>query len=193
MSPNTSNDFLNRELDNLRVQTSSMTTPAPVEANVLNAFMSQQRAHLKTHVKTHVKTNPKEKLHATPRRGPTWFAAFTQWAAPVTAVAASVVMSAWISLGLLLPGNKIPPNTIANGALPINGMGAENNAPFFALRSLEQISLEPNPQLIETRIPKMMLASMGITVPPEMAAESLRAEMLVSAAGQPLALRFSQR
>jgi hypothetical protein len=38
----------------------------------------------------------------------------------------------------------------------------------------------------------MLFASMGMAVSPEMASESVRAEMLVSAAGQPLALRLSR-
>jgi hypothetical protein len=36
-----------------------------------------------------------------------------------------------------------------------------------------------------------MLGSIGVDVAPEVAGETIRAEMLVSASGQPLALRFT--
>jgi hypothetical protein len=182
MNPNPSNDFLDRELDHLRVQMSAVTTPPAVEDAVLEAFAN----HRCTQANSKSNTN-------NPERRKTWLTAFSQWIAPATALAASVVMGLWMSLSLLLPTDQISPVEITDAASQIDNAGRDNSAPFFALQSLEQISLEPNPRLIETRIPKMMLASMGVSVPPEMAAESLRAEMLVSAAGQPLALRFSQR
>ena len=69
-------------------------------------------------------------------------------------------------------------------------MLANAETPFIALQSLEQIALEPQPRLIETAVPRMWLASYGVPVSPEVAGDSLRAEMLVSANGQPLAMRF---
>jgi hypothetical protein len=185
MNPNSSDDFLNRELDNLRVQTGEVTTPPAVEDAVLRAFVNHQC--------TQANARPNTNASANPKRRQAWLTALSQWFAPVTALAASVVMGIWVSLSLLLPTGHIPPVEITDATSQIDNTGRDNSAPFFALQSLEQISLEPNPRLIETQIPKMMLTSMGVTVPPEMAAESLRAEMLVSAAGQPLALRFSQR
>jgi hypothetical protein len=175
MNPNPSNDFLDSELDHLRVEMTNVKAPSNIETAVLNAFIKHQRTPAKLRSKQ------------------SWLTAFSQWIAPATALAASVVMGLWMSLSLLLPTEEILPVEITDAASQIDNAGRDNSAPFFALQSLEQISLEPNPRLIETRIPKMMLASMGVSVPPEMAAESLRAEMLVSAAGQPLALRFSQR
>lgn len=175
MNMNKSDDFLDRELNHLRIEMTNVKAPSNIEATVLSAFIKHQRAPEKA------------------RRKQSWLAAFSHWAAPVTALAASVVMGAWLSLNLVLPTEEILPLEVTDATSQINNSGRSNGAPFFALQSLEQISLEPNPRLIETQIPKMMLTSMGVSVPPEMAAESLRAEMLVSAAGQPLALRFSPR
>ena len=62
---------------------------------------------------------------------------------------------------------------------------------FIALDSLERIEGEPNTRMIETEVPRMELASLGVPVSPENAGDSVRAEMLVSADGDPLALRLT--
>jgi hypothetical protein len=62
---------------------------------------------------------------------------------------------------------------------------------FIALDSLERIESEQNPRVIETEVPRMELASLGVTVTPENAGDSVLAEMLVSADGDPLALRLT--
>jgi len=108
---------------------------------------------------------------------------FTQWFAPGFALAASVGMSAWM---VLAPMAVPAPDASSHAAY----LAANNNAPFIALQSLEQIALEPQPRLIEAAVPRTWLASFGVPVSPETAGDSLRAEMLVSASGQPLAMRF---
>jgi hypothetical protein len=67
----------------------------------------------------------------------------------------------------------------------------DGNGYFIALESLERIEHEPNPHMIETEVPRMELASLGVPVTPENAGDSVLAEMLVSADGQPLALRLT--
>lgn len=62
---------------------------------------------------------------------------------------------------------------------------------FIALEPLERIEHEPNPRMIETEVPRMELAGLGVSVTPENAGDSVHAEMLVSADGQPLALRLT--
>lgn len=62
---------------------------------------------------------------------------------------------------------------------------------FIALDSLERIEREPNPRLVETEVPRTSLASLGVPLTPENAGQPVRAEMLVAADGQPLALRLS--
>lgn len=117
--------------------------------------------------------------HVRKRRGEI----IAQWFAPGIALAASVGMSAWM---VLAPMARPMPDPGVNAAY----LAARAETPFIALKSLEQIALEPQPRLIETAVPRMWLASYGVAVSPETAGSVMRAEMLVSANGQPLAMRF---
>jgi len=67
----------------------------------------------------------------------------------------------------------------------------ENGTAFIALDSFERIEQEADPQLVEAEVPRTMLAALGLPVAPEQAGETVRAEMLVAADGEPLALRLS--
>jgi hypothetical protein len=62
---------------------------------------------------------------------------------------------------------------------------------FIALDSLERIEREPNPRLVETEVPRTSLAQLGVPLTPENAGRPVKAEMLVAADGEPLALRLS--
>lgn len=62
---------------------------------------------------------------------------------------------------------------------------------FIALDSLERIESEQSPQLVEANLPSSALAAAGVPVSPEDAGKSVRAEMLVSANGEPLAVRLT--
>jgi hypothetical protein len=62
---------------------------------------------------------------------------------------------------------------------------------FIALESLERIESEAHPRMIETEVPRMELASLGVPLTPENAGDSVLAELLVSADGDPLALRLT--
>ena len=105
-----------------------------------------------------------------------------QWFAPGMALVACIGMSAWLLLLPLAP--------IGMQGLPPASGNADRDTPFVALQSLEQIALEPTPRVVGTTVPRMWLASYGVPVNPENAGDSVRAEMLVSANGQPLAMRF---
>ena len=105
-----------------------------------------------------------------------------QWSAPGMALAACIGMSAWLFLLPLAP--------ISVQVLPATFGNADHETPFVALQSLEQIALEPSPRVVGTTVPRMWLAAYGVPVNPENAGDSVRAEMLVSANGQPLAMRF---
>ena len=140
----------------------SLNTPDQVEATLMTAFAKHHRQRT-----------------AQIR----WQGFLGQWFAPGFALTASVAMSAWM---LFAPGTQLaqppaPSNTFASAAY---------DSPFIALQSLEQIEREPNPRLVQAPVPKMWLASYGVPVSPETAGDSVRAEMLVSANGQPLAMRF---
>lgn len=163
-TPNTvaQEQWLNNRLTELRESTETLATPAELHANLMQAFA----AH-----------------HAKKRRGER----FAQWFAPSFALAASAGMSAWMVLAPI----AVPVlDSDTNVAYAVAGAGTPSDVPFIALQSLEQIALEPQPRLIETAVPRMWLASYGVAVAPEGAGDSMRAEMLVSANGQPLAMRF---
>ena len=131
-------------------------------------------AHLETRLMSAFEAH-----HARKRRGEI----IAQWFAPGVALAASVGMSAWM---VLAPMARPMLDPDINAAYLV----ASAETPFIALQSLEQIALEPQPRLIETAVPRMWLASYGVPVSPETAGDSLRAEMLVSTNGLPLAVRF---
>lgn len=155
--------LLSDSLAKLRTASTTLAAPARVEAALMNAFTS---AHKAREVK---------------RR---WRAFLAQWLVPGAALAASVGMSAWM---VLAPMARPMIDYPIGPALADSGFG---DAPFIALRSLEQIAMEPGPRVIETTVPRMWLASYGVAISPETAGESMRAEMLVAANGQPLAMRF---
>ena len=67
----------------------------------------------------------------------------------------------------------------------------DGNGVFIALDSAERIAAEPAPRMVATEVPRTSLAALGMPLTPENAGDSVRAEMLVAADGQPLALRLS--
>ena len=155
--------LLSDSLANLRTASAALAAPPRVEAALMDAFRSAHRAR------------------EARRR---WRAFLAQWLVPGAALAASVGMSAWMVLA------PMARPMIDHSADLVATHSAYNDAPFIALRSLEQIAMEPGPRVIETTVPRMWLALYGVAVDPETAGDSLRAEMLISANGQPLAMRF---
>ena len=67
----------------------------------------------------------------------------------------------------------------------------DGNGVFIALDSAERIAAEPAPRMVATDVPRTSLAALGVPLTPENAGDSVRAELLVAADGQPLALRLS--
>lgn len=70
-------------------------------------------------------------------------------------------------------------------------VGFDQGGAFVALDSLERIEAEADARLVEAEVPRTMLAPLGIALSPENADDTVRAEMLVAADGQPLAVRLS--
>ena len=70
-------------------------------------------------------------------------------------------------------------------------VAATGGSAFIALEPLERIRREPNPRIVETQIARTALAGLGVPITPENAGDQVRAEMLIGADGQPLALRLS--
>jgi hypothetical protein len=75
----------------------------------------------------------------------------------------------------------------AGGAL----VARDDGGLFIALDSLERIEQEPAPRVLETEVPRSSLAALGVPLTPDNAGDAVKAEMLVAADGQPLALRLS--
>ena len=75
------------------------------------------------------------------------------------------------------------------GALPV--VMRDDGTAFIALESLERIESEPSPQLVEAELSSSALAEAGVPVAPERAGQTVHAEMLVSADGEPLAVRLT--
>jgi hypothetical protein len=169
----------------------STNNPNSSSTNALSSIderrLNDELQHLKTHLMPSSAPPALEdkllKAFNRKHRSAGWTRNVGEWFAPGTAIAASVAFSVWMLLGTT-------PSVLMNPSYQAN-TNWSNTGPFIALQSIEQISLEPNPRVIETQVPKMMLASLGVPVSPDVVGETVKAEMLVSAAGQPLALRLS--
>lgn len=103
-----------------------------------------------------------------------------EWSASAACVLVCVAV-----LGLL----ALPPRLGGSDVQPL--VRIDNGAAFIALDSFERIDAEPAPRLVETEVPRTMLAALGLPVTPENAGEAVRAEMLIGAGGEPLALRLT--
>jgi hypothetical protein len=108
-----------------------------------------------------------------------------------SATAACLLVTAAVS-GLLM----LPPRLAGESQLQLQLqlqplVRIDSGAAFIALDSFERIEAEPDPRLVETEVPRTMLAALGLPVTPENAGEAVRAEMLVGAGGEPLALRLT--
>jgi hypothetical protein len=66
----------------------------------------------------------------------------------------------------------------------------DDGAAFIALQPVEQIEQAKATKVVQTELPGEALAAAGMAVSPEQAGETVLAEMLVSADGEPLALRI---
>jgi hypothetical protein len=107
------------------------------------------------------------------------------WWMPPLALAATLAMVAWMIRGPL-PVAEAP---AAMAALDRAENGGDPG-PFLALRPLERIALEPGTTVVTTEFPRALLADWGLPVSPDRAAEPVRAEMLYSRDGEPLAVRL---
>ncbi|MBL8520114.1 MAG: hypothetical protein JNK75_05515 [Betaproteobacteria bacterium] len=151
---------LDTQFDHLRRELSLVAAPPALEGKLAAAFAAHHRRQA---------------------GAARWRARLGEVFAPGVAVAASLGMAAWMMLAPVAPMLQSP-------AAPVASLG--DDTPFIALASLERIALEPKPRVVQTTVPRMMLASYGVAVSPEVAGENMRAEVLMSAAGQPLAMRF---
>ena len=111
-----------------------------------------------------------------------------RWNRAVWAVAGGLAAAVAAATFVMLPLHA-PPSPAVAGPATLAGFGQDGA--FIALEPLERISQDPDPRIVETEIARTALASLGVAVTPENAGDQVRAEMLVGADGQPLALRLS--
>lgn len=167
---------LDRALDTLRRESEALNTPPHIETRLMAAFAS-----------TTASTRPIEsKKSRTIIRRDHFSRLLGQWFAPGAAIAASVAMASWMMLSPL--SRAIDDVVTKSHAAPVDAGDLAN--PFIALQSLDRIAQEPAPRLIAANVPRTSLAAYGVPINPEMAGQSVRTEMLVTANGQPLAMRF---
>ncbi|QJR15791.1 hypothetical protein [Usitatibacter palustris] len=108
------------------------------------------------------------------------------WWMPPLALAATVALVSWMVMVPIAVVAPVAVNDPTPALLAIDG----DPEPFLALRPLERIALEPGATVVTTEFPRALLADWGLPVSPERAGEPVRAEMLYSAQGEPLAVRL---
>lgn len=100
------------------------------------------------------------------------------------AVAGSVASIAIAVMVFVLAPHLRPP-----GTRPFAGF--DDGGAFIAIESLERIEQEPAPHVVQAELPRTVLAQLGLPISPENAGGSVKAEMLVSSDGEPLAVRLT--
>jgi len=98
---------------------------------------------------------------------------------PSLALAAAIAVAAWI----LRPAHEAAPPRASPAMV-------QDKGPFLALRPLDAIAIERGATVVPAQFPRALLAEWGLPVAPDRAAEPVHAEMLYSAAGEPLAVRL---
>jgi hypothetical protein len=106
------------------------------------------------------------------------------WWMPPLALAATIALASWILRGPLPEGDALV--TMA----PQRSLDGDSDAPFVALRPLDRIAKEDGAHIVTTEFPRALLADWGLPVAPDRAGEPVRAQMLYSARGEPLAVRL---
>jgi hypothetical protein len=147
--------------DALRAEMDNLNTPPGVEQALLQAFARQF-----------------------PRKR--WY---QRLPSPGWAVGGSLA-AAGLALALLVPGLQAPRTTPPAAGTPLLAR-ADDGGLFIALDSFERIEREAAPRMVETELPRSSLAALGLPLTPENAGDAVRAELLVAADGQALAVRLS--
>lgn len=118
-----------------------------------------------------------------PRKRP-WYLALPARAWALAGALAAAGLACALLVAHLDPGAR----EAGAGALMTRG---DDGGLFIALEPIERIAREPAPRMVATEVSRTSLATLGVPLTPENAGDSVRAEMLVAADGQPLALRLS--
>lgn len=107
------------------------------------------------------------------------------WWMPPIALAATIAMTSWMVRG------PSPDSQSLVALAPATTLeGDRDPGPFLALQPLDRIASERTTRMVTTEFPRALLADWGLPVSPDRAGEPVRAEMLYSADGEPLAVRL---
>ncbi len=146
--------------DALRADLARHDTPAAVEQALLAAFARRHAA-------------------------PPWYRRLRFWQ---TGALGAVGAGAALTLAFLLTVNRPEPSVAPRVAAQAPATMWHDD--FIAIASLEEIADEPSPRLVQADVPYAVLEGLGLPLTPATAGEAVAAEMLVSASGQPLAMRL---
>jgi hypothetical protein len=162
MTDQLSDPHLDAALHCLREQTTLLAAPRAVEDALMAAFAEQQRKEKKARWWHRIAV-------------PAWHSGIGLAGLGAAVLAVMLVLA-------------VPPRL---PQLPAMAQASEDDdGAFIAIASAEHIALEPAPQLIETEIARTALAGLGVSLSPDNAGDLVRAQVLVGADGQPLALRL---
>ena len=123
----------------------------------------------------------RERFRATPATAP---ARPRLWWMPPIALAATIAITSWMIRGPMPDAQSLV--SLAPATTTLEG----DPGPFLALQPLDRIATERGTRMVTTEFPRALLADWGLPVSPDRAGEPVRAEMLYSADGEPLAVRL---
>jgi hypothetical protein len=157
-------DTIDPLFDALRGEVAKLDAPRGVEKELLQAFARQF-----------------------PQKQP-WYRhlALRRWA---LAGGLSTAVTALTVFSLLLHNPRLAAYPDGGGGALLSRDG--NGGLFIALESPERIEQEPAPRVVETEVSRGSLARLGVPLTPENAGDTVRAEMLLGADGEPLAVRLT--
>lgn len=148
--------------DALRADMAKLDAPRGVEKELMQAFARQF---------------PQKRWYQT--------LALRRWA---LAGGLSTLVTAVTVFSLMLHNPRLAVDPDAHGRAM---MSRDGGGLFIALESPERIEQEPAPRMVETEVSRSSLAPLGVPLTPENAGDTVKAEMLLGADGQPLALRLT--
>lgn len=146
--------------DALRAEVGRLDAPRNVEQALLQAFAQR---------------------HPARGRRARWYGALTLRGWRLAGLAGAAAGALALAFALQAPDPDHGTRTLA---------ALDDDNPFIALDSAERIAAEPAPRMVAADVPRTTLAALGVPLTPENAGDSVRAEMLVGADGQPLAVRL---
>lgn len=104
------------------------------------------------------------------------------WWMPPLALAATIALASWILRGPVPADEGLV-------TIPTRSLDGDSDA-FLALRPIDRIARAQGARVVTREFPRALLAEWGLPVSPDLAGETVRAQMLYSAEGEPLAVRL---